>query len=172
MTLVLRAGPSPDDTEWVFNVRLPPPPKRPGMGVHVAFTAEAIRLDWTLFPANRILQSDDTTKFVLASFDGLRFPNRPPSTNRDYKLRFFKAGLHLNGVEYRFYGHSNRQLVRSWTVDIGHECLTLAIAFRQLLPQGWNRSRARTTHQQLRRVWEDQERCKMCAPTHSLPHSS
>ena len=137
------------------------------------FTAEAIWLDWTLFPANRILQSDDPTKFILASFDGLRSPNRPPSTNRDYKLWFFnKAGLHLNGIEYCFYGHSNSQLVHSWIVNIGHGCLILAIAFRQLLPQGWNRSRARTTHQQLRRVWEDQERCKMCAPTHSLPHSS
>ena len=118
MSLILRQNPSPDDTEWIFNVRLPPPPKRPGMCVHVAFTGEAIRLDWTLFPGNRIIQSDDPTKFVLASFDGLRFPDRPPSTNREYKIRFFKAGLHLNGVEYRFYGHSNSQLVGSWTCSI------------------------------------------------------
>ncbi|RDX43226.1 RdRP-domain-containing protein [Lentinus brumalis] len=108
--VVLRTNPSPDDTEWVFSVRLPPMPKRPGMGMHVAFTAEAIKLGWILFPTNRILHSDDTSKFVLASFDGLRFPDKPPSTNREYKIRIFKTGLHLNGVEYRFYGHSNSQL--------------------------------------------------------------
>ncbi|KAI0712794.1 RNA dependent RNA polymerase-domain-containing protein [Cerioporus squamosus] len=80
------------------------------MGMHIAFTAEAIKLGWILFPTNRILHSDDSSKFVLASFEGLRFADKPPSTNREYKIRVFKAGLHLNGLEYRFYGHSNSQL--------------------------------------------------------------
>ena len=111
--IILRANPTPDDTEWVFNARLPPP-KRPGMGMHIAFTAEAVKLDWTLFPNNRILHSDNISKFILASFEGLRFPDKPPYTPRDYKIRLFKAGLSLNGVEYRFYGHSNSQLVRGF----------------------------------------------------------
>ena len=119
--IVLRTNPSPDDTEWVFTARLGPPPKRPGMGMHVAFTADSIKLDWTLFPGNRILQSDDMSKFVLVSFEGLRFPDKPPSTNRDYKIRFFKEGLRLNGVEYRFYGHSNSQLVRGSSTTL-HCC--------------------------------------------------
>lgn len=109
-SIVLRANPSPNDTEWIFTARLPPP-KRAGMGMHVSFTAEAIKLQWTLFPYNRILHSDDPSKFILASFEGLRFPDKPPYVGRDYKIRLFKAGLHLNGVEYRFYGHSNSQLV-------------------------------------------------------------
>ncbi len=66
--VVLRTNPSPDDTEWVFSVRLPPMPKRPGMGMHIAFTAEAIKLGWILFPTNRILHSDDTSKFVRCAF--------------------------------------------------------------------------------------------------------
>ncbi|KAI0666961.1 RNA dependent RNA polymerase-domain-containing protein [Trametes maxima] len=48
--------------------------------------------------------------FILTSFESLRFPDKPASTTRDYKIRLFKAGFHLNGVEYRFYGHSNSQL--------------------------------------------------------------
>ena len=108
--VILRENPSPDDQEWVFNARLAPP-KRAGMGLHVSFTPDAIKLDWTLFPMNRILHSDNISQVVLASFEGLRFPDKPPSTNREYKLRFFKEGLHLNGVQYRFYGHSNSQLV-------------------------------------------------------------
>ncbi len=110
--IVLRATPSPDDESWVFNVQLPAaPPRRPGIGMHVSFTTESIKFDWTLYPSNRILRSDDTSKFILASFEGLRFPDKPASATREYKIRLFKAGFHLNGVEYRFYGHSNSQLV-------------------------------------------------------------
>ena len=110
-SIVLRQNPSPDVSEWVFSAQLPPP-RRQGMGIHIAFTPDAIKLDWTLFPSNRILHSDDPSQFVLVSFEGLRFPDKPPSTNREYKIRFFQAGLRLNGVTYRFYGHSNSQLVR------------------------------------------------------------
>ncbi|KAH9888525.1 RNA dependent RNA polymerase-domain-containing protein [Cubamyces lactineus] len=107
--VILRANPSPDDDAWVFHATLPPR-KRPDMGLHVSFTAEAIKLDWNLYPSNRILHSDDKSKFLLVSFESLRFPDKPASTTRDYKIRMFKAGFHLNGVEYRFYGHSNSQL--------------------------------------------------------------
>ncbi|KAH9925901.1 RNA-dependent RNA polymerase [Epithele typhae] len=107
--IILRQNPSPEDTEWIFTAQLGPA-KRPGMGLLVSFTPDAIKLDWALFPNNRILQSDHIVNFVLVSFGGLRFPDKPPSTNRDYKLRFFKEGLRLNGIEYRFYGHSNSQL--------------------------------------------------------------
>ncbi|KAI0644795.1 hypothetical protein C8Q79DRAFT_732645 [Trametes meyenii] len=108
-SITLQANPSSDDAEWSFHVRLPPP-RRAGLGVHVSFTPEAIKLDWTQFPSNRILHSDDPSKFILTSFESLRFPDKPASATRDYKIRLFKAGFHLNGVEYRFYGHSNSQL--------------------------------------------------------------
>ena len=108
--IILRANPSPDDDAWVFNAT-PPPRKRPDMGLHVSFTPEAIKLDWNVYPSNRILHADDQSKFLLVSFESLRFPEKPAFVTRDYKIRMFKAGFHLNGVEYRFYGHSNSQLV-------------------------------------------------------------
>ncbi|KAH9833398.1 RNA dependent RNA polymerase-domain-containing protein [Rhodofomes roseus] len=77
---------------------------------HLSFTPDAIKLDMILFPANRILNADDPSKFILASFEGLRFPDTPASTTREYMMRLFKAGLFLNGAQYRFHGHSNSQL--------------------------------------------------------------
>ncbi|KAI0782921.1 RNA-directed RNA polymerase [Abortiporus biennis] len=105
----LRNAPSPDDDSWVFRATIPTS-RRVGMGKHITFSPQQIKLDLTLFPANRILQEDDPNKFVLASFEQLRFPEKPASVAREYMLRFFKAGLLLNGVQYRFYGHSNSQL--------------------------------------------------------------
>ncbi|KAI0333202.1 RdRP-domain-containing protein [Cubamyces sp. BRFM 1775] len=107
--VVLRANPSPDDDAWVFNATLPPR-KRADMGLHVSFSPEAIKLDWNVYPSNRILHADDRSKFLLVSFESLRFPDKPAFVARDYKIRMFKAGFHLNGLEYRFYGHSNSQL--------------------------------------------------------------
>ncbi|KAH9941433.1 RNA dependent RNA polymerase-domain-containing protein [Amylocystis lapponica] len=106
--IVLRDAPTPEDESWRFTATIPAP-RRQGMGKHVSFSPRAITLDMILYPSNRILQSDDTSKFILATFEDLRFPDKPPSTARDYKLRLFKAGF-LNGVQYRFYGHSNSQL--------------------------------------------------------------
>ncbi|OBZ65910.1 ATP-dependent helicase upf1 [Grifola frondosa] len=110
--VVLRDNPTPEDDSWNFRATVPIP-RRTGMGKHVTFTAQAIKIDLAMFPANRILHSDDPSKFILASFESLRFPERPPSTNREYMVRLFKAGFFLNGVQYRFYGHSPSQLLLS-----------------------------------------------------------
>ena len=81
------------------------------MGKTIRFTAEAIILEIDQFPSNRILQDDDASKFILASFGGLRFPESTLRDTADYMNRLLKAGLFLNGVQYRFYHHSNSQLV-------------------------------------------------------------
>lgn len=106
---ILRANPSQLDDSWNFQVSMSAATKR-GMGKHLSFTPKAITFQMSLFPTNRILDGDDTSKFVLASFGELRFPDTGPSVARDYMIRFFSAGLSLNGVQYRFYGHSNSQL--------------------------------------------------------------
>lgn len=82
------------------------------MGKHISFSSENITLSLVRFPENRILHSDDPAQFVLVSFERLRFSERPgPSTTREYMIRLFTQGLMLNGEKYRFYGHSNSQLV-------------------------------------------------------------
>lgn len=106
---MLHSNPLPEDATWSFNATVPPP-RRPGFGKHVSFSPQAITLDMVPFPSNRILNADDTSKFILASFEALRFPNTPASTSREYMVRLFQAGFFLNGVQYRFYGHSNSQL--------------------------------------------------------------
>ncbi|OCH91052.1 RdRP-domain-containing protein [Obba rivulosa] len=118
--VILRANPSPDDDEWVFNTHLPPIRQRDRViGKHISFTPEAIKLDISQFPNNRILRSDDPSKFILTSFQALRFPDKPPSVAREYMMRFFKAGIFLNGIQYRFYGHSNSQLFPTGAKRIG-----------------------------------------------------
>ena len=112
-SIVLRERPTPDDTSWDFHVTLPRQ-SRPGMGLHISFSPESITLSRTQFPQNRILQRDDPNCFVLASFERLRFPDTSPRVAQEYMLRFFSAGLILNGVMYRFFGHSNSQLVRDF----------------------------------------------------------
>ncbi|KAI0915379.1 hypothetical protein AcV5_003869 [Taiwanofungus camphoratus] len=107
--IVLRDKPQVEDDMWDFRATIPRI-RRQGMGKHISFSPQAITLDVILFPSNRILQSDDLSKFILASFENLRFPDNPPSVGREYMLRLFQAGLFLNGVQYRFYGHSNSQL--------------------------------------------------------------
>lgn len=106
---------------WDFRATIPRI-RRQGMGKHISFSPQAITLDVILFPSNRILQSDDLSKFILASFENLRFPDNPPSVGREYMLRLFQAGLFLNGVQYRFYGHSNSQLVCSLSLLMCHTC--------------------------------------------------
>lgn len=108
--IILRNNPSTEDESWTFQTPLPPS-RRADMGLLISFSPEKITLDRSLFPQNRILQSDDVSKFILASFQKLRFPDTSPRVAEAYMVRFFKAGLFLNGKQYRFYGHSNSQLV-------------------------------------------------------------
>jgi regulator of nonsense transcripts 1 len=42
----------------------------------------------------------------------LRFPDSFLRVTGDYIVRLMKDGLFLNGVQYRFYHHSNSQLAR------------------------------------------------------------
>lgn len=87
-------------------------PKRDGIfGKCIKFAADTIVLRISSFPSNRILHTDDPAKFVLMSFGDLRFPDTPMRVTSDYVNRLMKAGLFLNGVQYRFYHHSNSQLV-------------------------------------------------------------
>ncbi|KAJ6450386.1 RNA-directed RNA polymerase [Mycena sanguinolenta] len=112
----LQVKPSKDDDSWKFAVSqealLPPRnAKQPLLyGKLIKFTADAITLDIQPLPNNRILQTDDRSKFILLSFGDLRFPETPIKVTGDYISRLFKAGLFLNGVQYRFYHHSNSQL--------------------------------------------------------------
>lgn len=114
----LRENVSVSDDSWVFtsippNVLVPhqPQPREKPMGKLIIFTPEKITLELARFPSNRMVYYDDPNLLILVSFGGLRFPDTKPSVATDYKLRFFQAGLFLNGVQYRFYGHSNSQLV-------------------------------------------------------------
>jgi regulator of nonsense transcripts 1 len=114
----LRQNPSKDDDSWRFTVPqdalLPPRNAKDPLlyGKLIKFTADAITLDMQRLPNNRILQTDDRSKFILLSCGDLRFPETPIKVTGDYISRLLKAGLFLNGVQYRFYHHSNSQLVR------------------------------------------------------------
>lgn len=112
----LEKDPRPDQSSW--NYRLPndaiTPPisaKPKGIGKFVKFTPDSITFYLGPLPNNRILQTDDPSKFILASFSELRFPDVPMRVGSDYINRLMKTGFFLNGVQYRFYHHSNSQLV-------------------------------------------------------------
>lgn len=118
-----------DDDTWNFTVpqnALKIPPNRSGIyGKLISFTSRTtgspetsnttITIQMQKFPENRIIRSDDTSKFILVSFamNSLRWPETTLRASADYISRMMKAGLFLNGVQYRFYHHSNSQLVGS-----------------------------------------------------------
>ena len=113
----LRLNPLPEDSEWRFTVppaalALPRNPK-PGViyGKGISFTAEKITIQMEQLSSNRILRSDDPSKFIRVSFGGLRFPDSSIRVTSEYISRLMKSGLFLNGKQYRFYHHSNSQLV-------------------------------------------------------------
>lgn len=113
----LLQNPPQDLESWRFTVpnnHLALPRRRNEKNIYgkfIKFTADAITLEISQFPSNRILRSDDPTKFLLVSFEKLRFPEGGLRVTADYICRMTKAGLFLNGVQYRFYHHSNSQLV-------------------------------------------------------------
>ncbi|KAK0477884.1 RNA-directed RNA polymerase [Armillaria novae-zelandiae] len=115
MPHTLRADCTKDDDSWSFQVPpalLVPRQRRPGriMGKFVRFDGANILLETTEFSSNRILQSDDPSKFILVAFGALRLPDTRLRESGEYIARFLKEGLFLNGVQYRFYHHSNSQL--------------------------------------------------------------
>ncbi|KAF9261342.1 RNA-directed RNA polymerase [Marasmius fiardii PR-910] len=118
---ILRQPLTLEDNSWSFNVtrdllQAPPPKVNPRtnettlFGKCVRFTVEKMVLQIQAFPYNRILHTDDPSKFILCSFGDLRFPDTPLRTTGEYIMKMMKEGLWLNGVQYRFYGHSNSQL--------------------------------------------------------------
>ncbi|KAH9477348.1 putative RNA-dependent RNA polymerase 1 [Psilocybe cubensis] len=115
--ILLRQNPQPDDETWEFTFD----PKslsvlqRQGIsyGKLVTLRPNGIFLQMEQFPSNRVLNLDEggPSKFVLLSIDRLfRFEEQPMKVVVQYIIRLFKRGLWLNGVQYRFYGHSNSQL--------------------------------------------------------------
>lgn len=117
MKHVLQAKPSKDDEKWKYTVpaeALAPPRRKTKDffgGKCIRFSTQEITLQIDNFPSNRILTSDDPSQFILMSFSDLRFPEAPLRATGEYISRLMQAGLFLNGVEYRFYHHSNSQLV-------------------------------------------------------------
>lgn len=114
--IVLRTGAdfTRDDVEWKFtypsNQLATRSQKGNPLGKLITFTKESITLSTTPLPMNRMLYNENPADFVLASFGSLSFENAFMSVKAEYMKRFFAAGLFLNGVQYRFYGHSNSQL--------------------------------------------------------------
>jgi hypothetical protein len=114
---ILRASPQPGDDAWRFtgipvDMLAPGRAKNPFEGKTVSFTPEAITLRRGPLTVNRVLAADDPVMFVAASFEDLRSAEFTGKVGAEYMMRLFKEGLWLNGVQYRFYGHSNSQLVR------------------------------------------------------------
>ncbi|KAG6895231.1 hypothetical protein C0992_002473 [Termitomyces sp. T32_za158] len=107
---VLQESPKKGDTTWVFTVPEHYLRSRPNYGKLITFTADKFTLQIAKFPENRILRGDDPSKFILLSFGNLRFPDSSIREGGEYIERLLKAGLFLNGVQYRFYHHSNSQL--------------------------------------------------------------
>src|ERR1700761_8836827 len=115
--ITLRERPTQEDDTWKFSLppgsfNVSPNAKHPSLwGKSIKFTEAAITFQMQELPNNRILQSDDRSKFILVSFGDLRFPETPIKAIGDYIFKVLKAGVFLNGVQYRFYHHSNSQLV-------------------------------------------------------------
>lgn len=110
----LRTPTATDDSEWTFtgvpHVFFEPPPRGPA-GKFVKFTPAAITLQLERFDMNRILHNDDPAQFVLVSFGEFRSEEFRGRVVGEYIHRFLTTGLFLNGRQYRFYHHSNSQLV-------------------------------------------------------------
>lgn len=131
METILLKNPPPDQKKWSFNIpqdrlQLQSPTGTSGkiFGKRIAFTATEITLEIGELPNNGILQDDDPSKFIAVSFGGLRFPDSFLRVTGEYIQRLMEAGLYLNGVQYRFYHHSNSQLVRHLCMPSRLESLT------------------------------------------------
>ena len=150
MKTVLLENPPVDQKEWKFVV--PPDrlqlrrPKAAGKiyGKRITFTATAITLEIGELSNNRILQEDDPSKFVAVSFGGLRFPDTFLRVTGEYIQRLMEAGLYLNGTQYRFYHHSNSQLVSSrvrvYPSDVSRYCIrgnAVALCAPQIPTRSW-----------------------------------
>ena len=93
----LLQNPPQDQESWRFNVpnnHLALPRRRNEKNIYgkfIKFAADAITLEMSQFPSNRILRSDDPAKFLLVSFEKLRFPEGGLRVTADYITRMMKA---------------------------------------------------------------------------------
>ncbi|KAF9494277.1 RdRP-domain-containing protein [Pleurotus eryngii] len=89
--IVLKSDPAKDDAEWRFTVPAralaPPPNVRVPYIKAIQFTAKAITLQFERMPMNRVLNADDSSLFILASFATLRFPDAHLGDTADYIFR-------------------------------------------------------------------------------------
>ena len=112
---VLRPNITKEDDSWKFTV---PPnelvPRRPGFGKTIRFSGTQILFQMGQLSNNRVLQGDDPSKFILVSFSLPRYPDWTPREGYEYMSKLFAAGLFVNNVQYRFYHHSNSQLVHDF----------------------------------------------------------
>jgi len=122
-SIVLRDTLDPNQDDWTFSgIQLPNVHHKTSKsgenhfhGLQLSFSNSSpqLKLGLSLYPTNRILNSDNPRAFVLCSFGTFppfKFPDAPPSVAVEYMKRFFAKGLTLNGRHFRFYGHSNSQL--------------------------------------------------------------
>ncbi|KAI6001514.1 hypothetical protein F5J12DRAFT_233565 [Pisolithus orientalis] len=106
----LLENPPHDQETWRFTLpqtHLTPPRRRRDdnriFGKFIKFAPEAITLSILQFPSNRVLHSDDPDKFILVSFEKLRFPQGGLKIITGYINRLMQAGLFINDTQYRFY---------------------------------------------------------------------
>ncbi|KAK7910584.1 hypothetical protein PG985_013065 [Apiospora marii] len=117
-----------DDRDWEFGVpNLPSTQLLNEKGLVKTLVlatngpAQSLTLKLTAHEESRVTKTHPLDKFLLLSMADFRAPpglkpeggGTKPSTPReyaDYAVRLLRAGITLQGVAYRFYGHSNSQL--------------------------------------------------------------
>lgn len=124
-----------EDREWKFEVKDLPSPgkldqkqvvKKIAIRTHMVAGSHSMTLRLEKAEPNRAIKHHPLRNFVLLSVEGFRpLPRKggeeasraegrlQPAVGRecaDYVVRFLRAGVTIQGVEYNFYGHSNSQL--------------------------------------------------------------
>lgn len=113
---VLQPVVTPEDTIWRYMLHDLPSLNNVSSQENFAIIkvitvkSDGITLNFTKDQMNRILALDDHKKFILISFANFRFNDVPMSKTSEYIQRMLTAGIVLNDITYRFYGHSNSQL--------------------------------------------------------------
>lgn len=134
LVFTLQDSINPEDHEWSFTIpNLPKASTLNSSGLIKSVSVvsnpakQNIILRFVGLPHSRATAKDASDRFVSVSFADfrLRYPNKDhtineeaasPSTpataieSADYVTRMLESGLVINGVAYRFYGHSSSQL--------------------------------------------------------------
>lgn len=125
---VLQREISADDVQWRYDVQgLLGPEKIDAAGLikHItvlsSFKRECIELSFEAFPLSRATSAEPCHKFLSLSFGDFKLRTTrskrwnevtfaTDSDSSEYIARLLKTGVHLNGVNYHFFGHSGSQL--------------------------------------------------------------